>query len=216
MLLVDDIVPDFQAESDLGPVSFYDWMGDHWVILFSHPADFTPVCTTEFSTVIELEEEWALRNTKVLGISVDSVAEHVEWKQDIEFVAGKSASFPIIADVDFRISSLFGTLPATAYDQNGHVRPDSVGLRALFVVGPDKRLKLSMSYPLTVGRNFAEVLRLLDALQTVEVHDIATPADWSLGQDVIVPLSTSDAEAKSRFQDVDRILPYLRMASLDR
>ncbi|WP_425037676.1 peroxiredoxin [Primorskyibacter sp. S187A] len=208
-LRINDTVPNFTAETDHGTITFHDWIGDSWAILFSHPKDFTPVCTTEFGAVAQLSEEWAKRGTKVIGVSVDGVEDHKKWKGDIETVAGTPAGFPIIADEGLAVSKAFDMLPAEAYLPDGRTPNDSATVRSVFIIGPDKQLKLSMTYPMTVGRNFAEVLRALDGLQ-MSAKGVATPANWEVGQDVIVPgaMSTEDAEAK--FGEVEIVLPYLR------
>lgn len=213
-LRINDIVPDFTADTDHGTISFHDWIGDSWAILFSHPKDFTPVCTTEFGAVAQLQEEWDKRGTKVIGVSVDGVEEHKQWKGDIEQVAGTKAAFPIIADDGLEVSKAFDMLPAEAYLPDGRTPADSQTVRAVFIIGPDKKLKLSMTYPMNVGRNFAEILRALDALQTAEKAGVATPADWQVGQDVVIPTSLNEAEAKEKFGDFKTVLPYLRMTKL--
>lgn len=213
-LRINDIVPDFTADTDHGTINFHDWIGDSWAILFSHPKDFTPVCTTEFGAVAQLQEEWDKRGTKVIGVSVDGVEEHKQWKGDIEQVAGTKAAFPIIADDGLEVSKAFDMLPAEAYLPDGRTPADSETVRAVFIIGPDKKLKLSMTYPMNVGRNFAEVLRSLDALQTAASAGVATPADWQVGQDVVIPTSLNEAEAKEKFGDFKTVLPYLRMTKL--
>ncbi len=209
-LRINDTVPDFTAETDQGKISFHDWIGDSWAILFSHPKDFTPVCTTEFGAVAQLADEWAKRGTKVIGISVDSVAEHKKWKGDIESFAGAKAGFPIIADEGLEVSKAFDMLPADAYLPDGRTPADSATVRSVFIISPDKKLQLSMTYPMSVGRNFAEVLRALDGLQATFGTPIATPANWVKGQDVIVAMSLNDDEARAKFGKVDIKLPYLR------
>ncbi len=209
-LRINDIVPNFTAETDQGTISFHDWIGDSWAILFSHPKDFTPVCTTEFSAVAQLADEWAKRNTKVIGLSVDGVDEHVQWKNDIESYAGAPAGFPIIADETLDVSKLFDMLPAEAYLPDGRTAADSASVRSVFIISPDKKVQLTMTYPMSVGRNFAEVLRALDGLQATYNTPIATPANWTVGQDVIVALSLTDEEAKEKFGEIDVKLPYLR------
>ena len=175
-LRINDVVPDFTAETDQGPISFHDWIGDSWAILFSHPKDFTPVCTTEFSAVAQLAEEWAARGTKVMGVSVDGVEDHKKWKEDIQTYGNAPAGFPIIADDGLKVSKLFDMLPAEAYLPDGRTPADSATVRSVFIIGPDKQLKLSMTYPMTVGRNFAEILRALDGLQ-MSAKGVATPAN---------------------------------------
>lgn len=209
-LRINDIVPNFTAETDQGTITFHDWIGDSWAILFSHPKDFTPVCTTEFGAVAQLADEWAKRNTKVIGLSVDSAAEHVKWKSDIEGFAGATAGFPIIADESLEVSKMFDMLPAEAYLPDGRTAADSASVRSVFIISPDKKVQLIMTYPMSVGRNFAEVLRALDGLQKTFGVPLATPANWTTGQDVIVALSLSDDDARAKFGDVDIKLPYLR------
>ena len=213
-LRINAVVPDFEAETSQGPIRFHDWIGDSWAILFSHPKDFTPVCTTELGAVAKLSAEWEKRGTKVIGVSVDGVEDHKRWAGDIETVGGSSVGFPIIADEGLKVSKLFDMLPEDAYLPDGRTPADSATVRSVFIIGPDKQLKLSMTYPMTVGRNFAEILRALDALQTTAKHGIATPADWTVGQDVIIPPSVSDEDAKQKFGEFDTVLPYLRKTKL--
>ncbi|MEB8387856.1 peroxiredoxin [Rhodobacteraceae bacterium KMM 6894] len=213
-LRINDTVPNFTAETDQGTIQFHDWIGDSWAILFSHPKDFTPVCTTEFGAVAQLSDEWAKRGTKVIGVSIDGVEEHKKWKGDIEKVAGTKAGFPIIADQDLKVAKAFDMLPAEAYLPDGRTANDSATVRSVFIIGPDKQLKLSMTYPMNVGRNFSEVLRALDGLQAAGKYGVATPADWQVGQDVIIPPSVSDTDAKAKFGEFDTVLPYLRKTKL--
>ena len=210
---INDTVPDFGAETDHGSIQFHDWIGDQWAILFSHPKDFTPVCTTEFSAVAQLADQWQALNTKVIGLSVDGVEQHVGWKKDIQVFGGAEAEFPIIADHDLRISKLFDMLPADAYLPDGRTAADSASVRSVFIISPDKKLQLAMTYPMTVGRNFAEILRALKALQKTFGQPIATPADWTEGQDVVIALSLNDEAAKQKFGSFDAKLPYLRMTA---
>ena len=204
-------MPDFTAETDQGPISFHDFIGDNWTILFSHPKDYTPVCTTEFGAVAQLADEWAKRGTNVIGVSVDGIEDHRGWKGDIEKVAGGPAAFPIIADEGLEVSKAFDMLPAEAYLPDGRTPAHSATVRSVFIIGPDKQLKLSMTYPMTVGRNFAEVLRALDALQMSTTNGVATPANWNTGDDVIIPTAVSDEDAKAKFGEFTTVLPYLRM-----
>ena len=213
-LRINDTVPNFTAETDEGPISFHDWIGDSWAILFSHPKDFTPVCTTEFGAVARLEGEWKKRGTKVMGISVDGVSDHKRWKEDIAKAGGAVPHFPIIADLDLAVSKAFDMLPASAVMPENRTPADSQTVRAVFIIGPDKKLKLSMLYPMTVGRNFAEVVRALDGLQISTSRGVATPADWQVGQDVIIPVAVNDEAAKEKFGDFRKVLPYLRYTSL--
>ncbi|MFK7871124.1 MAG: peroxiredoxin [Roseobacter sp.] len=206
---INDTIPDLTVETDHGTISLHEWIGDSWAILFSHPKDFTPVCTTEFGAVAQLADEWAKRGTKVIGVSVDGVEDHKKWKVDIEKVAGATAGFPIIADEGLQVSKAFDMLPAEAYLPDGRTPADSATVRSVFIIGPDKQLKLSMTYPMTVGRNFAEVLRALDGLQ-MSAKGVATPANWTVGEDVIIPPSVSDEDAKAKFGEFEAVLPYLR------
>ncbi|KEJ97314.1 1-Cys peroxiredoxin [Pseudosulfitobacter pseudonitzschiae] len=213
-LRINDTIPDLTVETDQGSFGLHDWIGDSWAILFSHPKDFTPVCTTEFGAVAQLSDEWAKRGTKVIGVSVDGVEDHKKWKGDIESSSGAKAGFPIIADSGLEVSKAFDMLPAEAYLPDGRTPNDSATVRSVFIIGPDKKLKLSMTYPMTVGRNFAEVLRALDALQTSTGHGVATPANWNVGDDVIIPATVSNEDAKAKFGDFETVLPYLRKAPL--
>lgn len=209
-LRLNDIAPNFTVDSTAGKLTLHNWIGDSYAILFSHPKDFTPVCTTEFGAVAQLAPEFAKRKTKVMGVSVDSVEEHVKWKRDIETVAGAPADFPIIDDTSLEVSKLYNMLPANAYLPDGRTPADSATVRTVFIIGPDKKIRLTMSYPMSVGRNFAEILRALDAIQATDGVPIATPANWVPGQDVIVALSLTDAQAKEKFGSIDVKLPYLR------
>lgn len=213
-LRINDTIPDLTVETDHGTLKLHEWIGDGWAIIFSHPKDFTPVCTTEFGAVAQLADEWAKRGTKVIGVSVDGVEDHKKWKADIETVAGTKAGFPIIADDGLAVSKAFDMLPAEAYLPEGRTPADSQTVRAVFIIGPDKKLKLSMTYPMNVGRNFAEVLRALDALQTANGKGVATPADWKVGEDIIIPATVSNDDAKAKFGEYVTVLPYLRKAKL--
>lgn len=213
-LRINDTIPDLTVTTDQGEFSLHDWIGDSWAILFSHPKDFTPVCTTEFGAVARLADEWEKRGTKVIGVSVDGVEDHKKWKGDIETASGAKPGFPIIADDGLEVSKAFDMLPAEAYLPDGRTPADSATVRSVFIIGPDKQLKLTMTYPMTVGRNFGEVLRALDALQTSAGQGVATPADWTVGQDVVIPTSVSDEDAKAKFGEFNTVLPYLRMAKL--
>ncbi|BET27039.1 alkyl hydroperoxide reductase subunit AhpC [Limnobacter thiooxidans] len=213
-LRINDVVPDLTLNTDQGTFSLHDFIGDSWTILFSHPKDFTPVCTTEFGAVAQLAEEWKKRGTKVIGLSVDGVEEHKAWKRDIESFSGATATFPIIADDSLVVSKALDMLPANAYLPDGRTAADSASVRVVFIISPDKKLQLSMTYPMSVGRNFAEVLRALDALQATYSKPIATPANWVHGQDVIVALSLNDEQAKTKFGNIDIKLPYLRTTKM--
>ena len=209
---INDIAPDFTVDSTAGTLTLHDWIGDSYAILFSHPKDFTPVCTTEFGAVAQLAPEFSKRNTKVMGVSVDSVEEHIKWKRDIEAFSGSPADFPIIDDTSLHVSKLYEMLPADAYLEDGRTPADSATVRTVFIIGPDKKVRLTMSYPMSVGRNFAEILRALDAIQITDGAPLATPANWVLGEDVIVGMALNDEEAKEQFGDINIELPYLRFA----
>jgi alkyl hydroperoxide reductase subunit AhpC len=209
---IDDIAPDFTVNSTDGKITLHEWIGDSYAILFSHPKDFTPVCTTEFGAVAQLVPEFAKRNTKVMGVSVDSVEEHMKWKRDIEAFSGAAADFPIIDDTSLTVSKLYDMLPAGAYLPDNRTPANSATVRTVFIIGPDKKVRLTMSYPMSVGRNFAEIMRALDAVQITDGAGIATPANWVPGQDVIVGLALNDEQAKEKFGKIDIKLPYLRFA----
>ena len=213
-LRINDTIPDLTVETDQGKFSLHEWIGDKWAIIFSHPKDFTPVCTTEFGVVAQLASEWDARDCKVLGVSVDSAEDHKRWKHDIESTCGAEAGFPIVADEDLALSKAFDMLPAEAYLPEGRTPADSATVRSVFIIGPDKQLKLSMTYPMNVGRNFAEVLRALDGLQTAARENVATPANWNVGDDVVIPTAINDTDAKAKYGAYNTVLPYLRMTKL--
>lgn len=207
---INDIAPNFTTDSTAGQLTLHDWIGNSYAILFSHPKDFTPVCTTEFGAVAQLAGEFEKRNTKVMGVSVDSVDDHQKWKRDIEAFAGAPANFPIIDDTSLQVAKLFDMLPADAYLPDGRTPAHSATVRTVFIIGPDKKVRLTISYPMSVGRNFAEILRALDAIQLTDGAPLATPANWVPGKDVIVALSLNDEAAKEKFGSLDIKLPYLR------
>lgn len=209
-LRINDTAPDFTADSSEGELKLHDFIGDSYAIIFSHPKDFTPVCTTEFGTVAQLAPEFEKRRTKVIGVSVDSADDHRKWKRDIEAFAGCPANFPIIDDSSLAVAKAYDMLPAEAYLPDGRTPADSATVRTVFIIGPDKKVRLMMTYPMSVGRNFAEILRALDAVQATDGVPIATPANWTPGQDVIAALSLDDAQAEAKFGKVDKKLPYLR------
>lgn len=210
---INDLAPDFTADSTAGTIRFHEWLGDSYGIVFSHPRDFTPVCTTEFGAVAQLAGEFKKRNTKVIGVSVDSVEDHGKWKRDIEAFAGSPADFPIIDDTSLTVAKAYDMLPADYYlPTEGRTPANTATVRTVYIVGPDKKVRLTMSYPMSVGRNFAEILRALDAVRATDGVPIATPANWVPGQDVIVALSLNDDQAKQKFGALDIRLPYLRFA----
>ena len=209
-LRINDTAPNFTADSTAGEITLHDWIGDGYAILFSHPKDFTPVCTTEFGAVARLVPEFAKRNTKVMGVSVDSVDDHVKWKKDIEAFAGAPADFPIIDDTSLAVAKLYDMLPAEAYMPDGRTAKDSATVRTVFIIGPDKKIRLTMTYPMSVGRNFGEIVRALDAVKATDAAPMATPADWTPGKDVIASPSLDDSAAKEKFGELEIKLPYLR------
>lgn len=203
-LQLGDTVPDFEATTTHGPIRFHDWLGSGWAILFSHPKNFTPVCTTELGDVARLKPEFDRRNVKVIGLSVDEIDRHGAWEDDIEETQGHRVNFPMIADADRKVSSLYGMIHPNA--------SDTMTVRSVFVIGPDRKLKLSLTYPASTGRNFDEILRAVDSLQLTADHSVATPVNWQQGEDVIIVPSLSDEAARDRFPDGWRTLkPYLRM-----
>ncbi|MEZ4240700.1 MAG: peroxiredoxin [Myxococcota bacterium] len=210
-LRINDTAPDFTADTTEGRLSLHEWIGDHYAVLFSHPKDFTPVCTTEFGAVARLAPEFEKRRTKVMGISVDSVDDHQKWKRDIASFAGVPANFPIVDDTSLAVAKAYDMLPADAYLPDGRTPAHSATVRTVFIIGPDKKIRLTVSYPMSVGRNFAEILRALDAVQATDGAPIATPANWEVGQDVIVSTSVPDDQARERFGELDVRLPYLRL-----
>lgn len=212
-LKLNDIAPDFSAETTQGTIHFHEWIGNGWAILFSHPKNFTPVCTTELGSMAKLEPEFAKRNCKIMGLSVDHVSSHAEWMKDIEETQGASVKYPMIGDSNLSVSKLYGMLPADeAGTSEGRTAATNQTVRSVFIVGPDKKIKLMLSYPMTTGRNFHELLRVLDSMQLTANHKVATPANWKNGEDVIIAASVSDAEAKEKFPTGWKTLkPYLRI-----
>ncbi|MBK1634278.1 peroxiredoxin [Rhodovulum adriaticum] len=209
-LRINDIAPNFTADTTEGQIDFHEWIGDSYAVLFSHPADFTPVCTTEFAAAAKLADEFAKRNTKVIGISMDTVEEHLKWKSDVEQYAGTKMAFPIIADDKFKVAQLYDMLPADAYSADGTADGQTATVRTTFIINPDKKIELMLIYPMTVGRNFDEILRALDAIQNNKANPVATPADWRPGDDMIVRMDISTEDAKAQFGEVEEIFPYLR------
>jgi alkyl hydroperoxide reductase subunit AhpC len=210
-LRINDTAPDFTAETTEGPIKFHEWIGDGYAVLFSHPKDFTPVCTTELGYMAGLSDEFRKRNAKIIGISVDPVESHQRWKADIEKATGNKVSYPMIGDPKLSVAKAFGMLPAEAGETcEGRTPADNATVRSVFVIGPDKKVKLSLTYPMTTGRNFDEILRVIDSIQLTAKHKVATPAQWKPGDDVIVTPAVTDDEANQKFGGFDRVLPYLR------
>ena len=211
-LKIGDTAPDFAAETTEGKISFHDWIGDAWAVLFSHPKDFTPVCTTELGYMAKIKPDFEQRNVKIIGLSVDPTGDHEGWAKDIEETQGHAPNYPIIADVDFEVSKLYEMLPADTEGDPGERTPaDNQTVRNVFVVGPDKKIKLIFVYPMTTGRNFDEVLRVIDSLQLTAKHKVATPVNWQQGDDVIIAGSVSDDQAKEIFGDWKSPKPYIRI-----
>jgi alkyl hydroperoxide reductase subunit AhpC len=212
-LQLGDTAPDFEAQTTEGPMGFHDWIGDSWAVLFSHPKDFTPVCTTELGYMAKIKPEFDRRNVKVIGLSVDPMENHSKWMNDIQETQGHAPNFPIIADSDFSVSKVYGMLPAdTSGDPGDRTPADNQTVRNVFVIGPDKKIKLILVYPMTTGRNFDEVLRVIDSLQLTAHHKVATPVNWQQGDDVIIAGSVTDDEAKETYPDGwDSPKPYIRI-----
>ena len=212
-LRIGDEAPDFEAETTEGPISFHDWIGDGWAVLFSHPKDFTPVCTTELGYMAKIKPEFDQRNVKIIGLSVDPVEKHSGWAKDIEETQGHAPNYPIIGDADYKVSKLYGMLPDTTSGEPAERTPaDNQTVRNVFVIGPDKKIKLILVYPMTTGRNFDEVLRVIDSLQLTAKHKVATPVNWKQGENVIIAGSVSDDEAKETYPDGwESPKPYIRI-----
>jgi alkyl hydroperoxide reductase subunit AhpC len=212
-LQIGESAPDFEAETTEGKIQFHDWIGDSWAVLFSHPRDFTPVCTTELGTMAKLKPEFDKRGVKIIGLSVDPIDNHAKWAADIEETQGAAPNYPLIGDSDFNVSKLYGMLPADVNgDATARTAADNQTVRNVFVIGPDKKVKLVLVYPMTTGRNFDEVLRVVDSLQLTAKHKVATPANWQQGDDVIIAGSVSDEEAKETYPDGwEAPRPWLRI-----
>ncbi|MFY9699831.1 MAG: peroxiredoxin [Rhodoplanes sp.] len=217
-LQIGDLAPDFEAESTQGRIRFHDWIGNSWAVLFSHPKDFTPVCTTELGYMAKIAPEFTKRDVKIIGLSVDVVDDHAKWSLDIKETQGFAPNYPMIGDPDLKISKLYGMLPAAASgDASARTPADNQTVRNVFVIGPDKKIKLILVYPMTTGRNFDEVLRVIDSLQLTAKHRVATPVNWKQGEDVIIAGSVSDAEAKQLFpQGWAAPKPYIRIVAQPR
>ena len=214
-LRINDTAPDFTADTTAGPISFHDWIGDSYAVMFSHPKDFTPVCTTELGYMAGLKDDFARRNCKIIGISVDPVENHHKWKADVEAVSGNSVDYPMIGDPELKVAKLYDMLPASAGDSSeGRTPADNATVRCVFVIGPDKKIKLTLTYPMTTGRNFDELLRAIDSIQLTAKHQVATPAQWKHGDDVIITPAVSDEDAEARFGGFERVLPYLRKTKM--
>ncbi len=217
-LRINDEAPNFTAQTTQGEINFHQWIGDGWVILFSHPKDFTPICTTELGYMAGLEPEFRKRNTKIIGLSVDPVDSHGKWSRDIEETQGHKVNYPMIGDPQLKVAKLYDMLPAEAGDTcEGRTPANNATVRTVFLIGPDKKIKLTLTYPMSVGRNFDEVLRALDALQLTAKQNVATPVNWKPGQEVIIPTSISDEEATKKYpQGFKTHRPYLRTVSLEK
>ena len=211
-LRINDIAPNFDAQTTHGEINFHEWLGDKWGVLFSHPKDFTPVCTTELGYMAGLEEEFAERNCKIIGLSVDAVENHNEWAKDIEQTQGHAVNFPMIGDSHLEVAKLYNMLPADEPGSSeGRSAANNATVRSVFIIGPDKTIKLMLTYPMTTGRNFDEILRVLDSMQLTAKHKVATPVNWQRGDDVIIVPKVSDEEAEEMFPDgFNKIKPYLR------
>ena len=210
-LRINDIAPDFTAETTQGTIKFHDWIGDGWAVLFSHPKNFTPVCTTELGTMAGLEGEFKKRNVKVIGISVDPVSSHDKWQADIKTATGHTVHYPLIGDSDLHVAKLYEMLPAGAGESSeGRTPADNATVRSVYVIGPDKKIKLVLTYPMTTGRNFDEILRVIDSIQLTAKHQVAPPANWKQGDDVIITAAVSNEDAIKRFGAYETVLPYLR------
>jgi alkyl hydroperoxide reductase subunit AhpC len=217
-LRINSEAPNFTAETTQGKINFHEWVGDGWAILFSHPKDFTPVCTTELGYMAGLQPEFAKRNTKILGLSVDPVTSHGKWAADIEETQGHKVNYPMIGDPELKVAKLYDMLPAEAGDScEGRTPADNATVRTVFIIGPDKKIKLMLVYPMSSGRNFDEVLRVLDSLQLTAKHNVATPVNWKPGDDVIIPTSVSEEQAKQKYPGGWKTLkPYLRVVGQPR
>ena len=211
-LRINDTAPDFEAETTQGKIRFHDWIGDKWAILFSHPKDFTPVCTTELGYMAKIEPEFTKRNAKLIGLSADPVDRHDSWSKDIEETQGAEVKYPMIGDSDLKVAKLYNMLPADEVASDGRTPANNATVRSVFVIGPDKKIKLTLTYPMTTGRNFDEVLRVLDSIQLTAKHQVATPVNWKQGEDVIIAGSVSDEQAKQKYPDGWKApKPYLRI-----
>ncbi|HWI11524.1 MAG TPA: peroxiredoxin [Burkholderiaceae bacterium] len=209
-LRINDTAPDFEAETTQGKIRFHEWIGEQWAVLFSHPKDFTPVCTTELGYMAKIEPEFSKRNAKLIGLSVDPVARHAEWSKDIEETQGHAPKYPMIGDADLKVAKLYNMLPADEVGSDGRTAANNATVRSVFIIGPDKKIKLMLTYPMTTGRNFDEILRVLDSMQLTAKYKVATPVNWKHGEDVIITPAVSNEEAAKSFPGFKTIKPYLR------
>ena len=210
-LRINDTAPDFEAETTQGTIHFHEWIGDKWAILFSHPKDFTPVCTTELGYMAKIEPEFTKRNAKLIGLSADPIDRHAAWSKDIEETQGAKVKYPMIADHDLKVAKLYNMLPADEVAADGRTAANNATVRSVFIVGPDKKIKLMLTYPMTTGRNFDEILRVLDSMQLTAKHQVATPVNWKHGDDVIIVNSVTDEQAKLKYPEGFKThKPYLR------
>jgi len=214
MLRINDIAPDFSAETTIGNITFYEYLNDSWGVLFSHPKDFTPVCTTELGYMAQIEGEFSKRNCKLIGLSVDSVGDHLIWKKDIEETQGCSVNYPLIADEDLKIAKLYNMLPAAETNDGSRTAATNATVRSIFMIDPQKKIRMMLTYPMTTGRNFDEIVRVLDSIQLSSNNKVATPANWKKNDEVIIIPAVSDDEAKKIFGDFKKVKPYLRYTKL--
>lgn len=215
MLKINEVAPNFTAITTHGKIDFHEWIGESWVILFSHPKDFTPVCTTELGYMASIENEFTKRNCKLIGLSIDSVEDHNLWKKDIEEVQGTSVNYPLIADENLNIAKLYNMLPADEEPGKSRTAMTNATVRSIFLIDTEKKIRMMLTYPMTTGRNFEEILRVLDSVQLTSKHKVATPANWKKNDKVIIVPAISDDEAKNTFGEFEKIKPYLRFTKLD-
>ena len=215
MLRINDIAPNFDAPSTIGKINLHEYLEDSWGVLFSHPKDFTPVCTTELGYMAKIEEDFNSRKCKLIGLSVDSVDDHLKWKKDIEETQNTTVNFPLIADEDLKVAKLYNMLPADEINDGKRTAMTNATVRSIFVIDPDKKIRMTLTYPMTTGRNFDEILRVIDSIQLSSIKKVATPANWKKNDEVIIVPSVSDEEAKEIFGDFKKIKPYLRYTKID-
>ena len=215
MLKINEIAPNFKATTTIGEIEFHEWLSNSWVILFSHPKDFTPVCTTELGYMASIEKEFTQRNCKLIGLSIDSVEDHNLWKKDIEDVQGASVNYPLIADENLKIAKLYNMLPAEEKPNESRTAMTNATVRSVFLIDPEKKIRMMLTYPMTTGRNFEEIIRVLDSVQLTSKHKVATPANWKRNDKVIIVPAVSDDDAKDTFGDFEKIKPYLRYTKLN-